>query len=63
MQEAVQEALANLRLEVTHKGDEESVLDDLATIECAITQRAAPARAGRLYCACRCFLSEFRAIA
>ena len=45
MQEAVQEALANLRLEVTHKGDEESVLDDLATIECAITQlRATPER-------------------
>jgi len=38
------DALANLRLEVTHMGDEECVLDDLVIIERAIQQKATPDR-------------------
>jgi hypothetical protein len=35
------EALASVRLEVEHMGDEESVLDDLAILQCAIRETAA----------------------
>jgi hypothetical protein len=38
------EALSNLRMEVTHKGDEECVLDDLIVIESAIQRKATPER-------------------